>query len=80
LDIQGIYELVGEKMRSIFNAQVIDIVTYDKKTQLIEDRYTYEKGDRTLLGPDLSKDSENMFLTQENPWLLIKARGTKSSL
>jgi GAF domain-containing protein len=51
LDIQGIYELVGEKMRSIFNAQVIDIVTYDKKTQLIEDRYTYEKGDRTLLGP-----------------------------
>jgi hypothetical protein len=31
LDIQGIYELVGEKMRSIFNAQVIDIVTYDKK-------------------------------------------------
>jgi len=51
LDIQGIYELVGEKMREIFNAQVFDIVTYDKKTQLIEDRYTYEKGDRTLLGP-----------------------------
>ncbi len=51
LDIQGIYELVGEKMRKIFNAQVFDIVTYDKKTQLIEDRYTYEKGDRTLLGP-----------------------------
>ena len=51
LDIQGIYELVGEKMREIFNAQVIDIVTYDKTTNLIEDRYTYEKGDRTLLGP-----------------------------
>ncbi len=51
LDIQGIYELVGEKIRGIFNAQVIDIVTYDKRTQLIEDRYTYEKGDRTLLGP-----------------------------
>ena len=51
LDIQGIYELVGEKMRGIFNAQVIDIVTYDRNTQLIEDRYTYEKGDRTLLGP-----------------------------
>ena len=51
LDIQGIYELVGEKMRAIFNAQVVDIVTYDKTTHLIEDRYTYEKGDRTLLGP-----------------------------
>lgn len=51
LDIQGIYELVGEKMRQIFNAQVIDIVTYDKTTNLIEDRYTYEKGDRALLAP-----------------------------
>ncbi|HZJ61354.1 MAG TPA: GAF domain-containing protein [Chitinophagaceae bacterium] len=51
LDIQGIYELVGEKIRGIFNAQVIDIVTYDKRTQLIEDRYGFEKGDRTLLGP-----------------------------
>src|SRR5688572_29919915 len=51
LDIQGIYELVGEKMREIFNAQVIDIVTHNKTTDLIEDRYTYEKGDRSLLGP-----------------------------
>jgi GAF domain-containing protein len=51
LDIQGIYELVGEKTREIFNAQVIDIVTYDKTTNLIEDRYTYEKGDRGLLAP-----------------------------
>ncbi len=51
LDIQGIYELVGEKMREIFNAQVFDIVTYNKKTGLIEDRYNFEKGDRTLLPP-----------------------------
>ena len=32
MDIQGIYDLVGEKMREIFDAQVIDIVTYDRKT------------------------------------------------
>ncbi len=51
LDIQGIYELVGEKMREIFNAQVIDIVTYDANTNQIEDRYSYEKGDRSLVGP-----------------------------
>jgi K+-sensing histidine kinase KdpD/CheY-like chemotaxis protein len=51
LDIQAIYDLVGEKMREIFNAQVIDIVTYDSKSNLIEDRYAYEKGDTTLLGP-----------------------------
>ncbi|KAF0151047.1 MAG: hypothetical protein FD143_2280 [Ignavibacteria bacterium] len=51
LDIQGIYELVGEKIREIFNAQVIDIVTYDKQNDLIEDKYAFEKGDRTLLAP-----------------------------
>lgn len=51
MDIQGIYELVGEKIREIFNAQVIDIVTYDRTTNLIEDKYAFEKGDRTLLGP-----------------------------
>ncbi|MEP6700290.1 MAG: GAF domain-containing protein, partial [Bacteroidota bacterium] len=51
LDIQAIYDLVGEKMREIFNAQVIDIVTYDSKLNLIEDRYSFEKGDTTLVGP-----------------------------
>jgi GAF domain-containing protein/CheY-like chemotaxis protein len=50
MDIQGIYDLVGEKMREIFDAQVIDIVTYDRKANTIEDRYSFEKGDRTLLG------------------------------
>ncbi|MBU2491579.1 MAG: GAF domain-containing protein [Bacteroidetes bacterium] len=51
LDINGIYELVGEKIREIFNAQVIDIVSYDKNTNMIRDSYSYEKGDRTLIGP-----------------------------
>ncbi len=50
LDINGIYNLVGEKIRDIFNAQVIDIVGYDKKDNTIQDYYAYEKGDRTLLG------------------------------
>lgn len=51
IDEQAIYNLVGEKMREIFNAQVIDIVTYDKTKNLVEDRYAYEKGDRTLMPP-----------------------------
>jgi K+-sensing histidine kinase KdpD/CheY-like chemotaxis protein/ligand-binding sensor domain-containing protein len=50
MNIDGIYELVGEKIRHIFNAQVFDIVTYDSKTNMMEDRYSFEKGDRTLLG------------------------------
>ena len=55
MDIQGIYYLVGEKIREIFDAQVIDIVTYDRRTNLIDDKYAYEKGDRTLLDPRAPK-------------------------
>ena len=51
MDMKGIYELVGEKIREIFDAQVIDIVTYDTNKNLIEDQYSFEKGDRTLVGP-----------------------------
>ncbi|MEO6707607.1 MAG: GAF domain-containing protein, partial [Ginsengibacter sp.] len=50
MDMQSIYDMVGEKIRNIFSAQIIDIVTYNKKKNLIEDRYAFEKGDRTLLG------------------------------
>ena len=49
MDMDSIYELVGEKIRKIFKAQVVDIVTYDKTKNLIEDKYSYEKGDRTLV-------------------------------
>lgn len=51
LDIEAIYNLVGEKIREIFNAQVIDIVTYDEKTGLITDKYSYENGDQSLIPP-----------------------------
>ncbi|HET9824559.1 MAG TPA: GAF domain-containing protein, partial [Chitinophagaceae bacterium] len=72
LDIQGIYELVGEKMRAIFNAQIFDIVTYDKTTQLIEDRYAYEKGDRTLLGPRPLKGFRKHVIDSGKPLVVNK--------
>src|SRR6478672_1401239 len=50
IEMQGIYELVGEKIRDIFSAQVVDIVTYDRNTDMLQDRYSFEKGDRTLAG------------------------------
>ena len=72
MDMQGIYDLVGEKIREIFNAQVIDIVTYDKTTNLIEDRYTYEKGDRTLLGPRPLKGFRKHVIETVKPLVINK--------
>src|SRR6185295_751698 len=79
LDIQGIYELVGEKMRAIFNAQVIDIVTYDKTTNTVEDRFTYEKGDRTLLGPRPLKGFRKHVIETAKPLVINKDLDTVRS-
>ncbi len=46
LDGQAIYDLVGDKIRDIFQAQVVMISTYDKQTETIEHRYAIENGER----------------------------------
>jgi len=44
LDIQAIYELVGEKIREVFEAQVVLLTELDHVTETIHRRYIYEKG------------------------------------
>ncbi len=52
LDIQAIYELVGEKVREIFKVHTVGILSHDAETGMMTDRYSWEKGDRTLVsGP-----------------------------
>src|SRR5260370_1575065 len=46
-----IYELVGEKIRQVFDSEVVDIVTFDPNTNLMTMRYSYEKGDRSTFTP-----------------------------
>jgi len=51
LDFQTIIDLVGNKVREIFNAQVLTIRLYDPVTNLIDFVYTYEHGERFYLQP-----------------------------
>ena len=46
LDVQSIYDLVGDKFRDLFDAQVVMISTYDQQTNTIEHRYAIERGER----------------------------------
>jgi signal transduction histidine kinase/DNA-binding response OmpR family regulator/putative methionine-R-sulfoxide reductase with GAF domain len=46
LNEPAIYALVGDKIREIFNVQAIDIISYDPKTNLMTDRYVYERGEQ----------------------------------
>jgi GAF domain-containing protein/CheY-like chemotaxis protein len=44
LDEKSIYTLVGDKIREIFNVHALDIISYDAPTDLMTDRYVYERG------------------------------------
>ena len=46
LDVPSIYELVGEKVRGIFNTQAVVISYYDPKTDEASFPYMYWKGER----------------------------------
>lgn len=46
LDVQSIYDLVGDKFREMFDAQVVMISTYDPESNAMEHRYAIEYGRR----------------------------------
>ncbi|HUH94736.1 MAG TPA: GAF domain-containing protein [Casimicrobiaceae bacterium] len=46
LNIQGIYDAVGDKIREIFGNRDVGIRIYDPKTELMHFPYVYEKGKR----------------------------------
>ena len=46
LNLQAIFDLVGDKIRDTFDAQSAIIVTYDRQTNLMHYPYIYEKGER----------------------------------
>jgi PAS domain S-box-containing protein len=46
LDPQSIYDLVGDKLQDVFDAQVVDIAVYDEATALLHFPYTIERGVR----------------------------------
>src|SRR4030095_10827238 len=51
LDIQGIYDAVGDKIREIFHNADMAIRIYDPKTNLVHFPYLYERGERMNIEP-----------------------------
>ncbi len=51
LDVQAIYELVGEKIRDIFEANALVLVTFDLEKNLMCRRYEIEQGVRHYIEP-----------------------------
>jgi signal transduction histidine kinase len=51
LDMKGIYELVGEKLRGIFGVHGIVVYSFDHERQLVIEEYVYEKGKKYEVPP-----------------------------
>jgi GAF domain-containing protein/DNA-binding response OmpR family regulator/tetratricopeptide (TPR) repeat protein len=52
LNIQGIYDAVGDKMREIFHEADLNIRIYDPNTRLVHIPYIYEVGERIIVEPN----------------------------
>jgi PAS domain S-box-containing protein len=46
LEVQALYDIVGDKLRDIFDAQVVDIAVYDEAADVLRFPYTIERGVR----------------------------------
>ena len=55
LDFQSIVDLVGDKLRQVFNVNDIGIDWFDEKNTLLHGLYVYEHGKRLVLEPTLPK-------------------------
>ncbi len=51
LELQAIYDLVGEEIRQIFDAQVVTVYGFNLDTHIQELYYVYEKGERYYPAP-----------------------------
>jgi PAS domain S-box-containing protein len=51
LELQAIYDVVGDKLQEVFDAQVVDIAIYDEASGLIAFPYVIERGERLYEDP-----------------------------
>jgi len=66
LDVQAIYDLVGDDIRGLFNAQSILIVRFDQYTRTRQIKYSFEKGQRHYVSDlfPFNKLTEHLIATK----------------
>jgi GAF domain-containing protein/CheY-like chemotaxis protein len=82
LDMQSMYDLVGDKVRAIFDAQVVDIAVVDRDADQVDFTYLIERGVRfpnesmPLVGPRRHViETREPLLLNENVQAAVEALG-----
>ncbi len=77
MDMQGIYDLVGERIRDLFDAQVTGVVTFNHKEKTEDFKYLFEDGDR-LYPNDRPYDLVRAKIIEEGSTLLFNEHAAES--
>ena len=71
LDVQSIYDLVGDRFQEMFDAQVVMISAYDPQSNSVEHRYAIERGERVYsLGSHPPGGFRSQIIQMRQPFLL----------
>ncbi|MBI3161078.1 MAG: GAF domain-containing protein, partial [Chloroflexi bacterium] len=70
LDIQAIYELIGEQLRGLFDSQAISIVSFDVKKGTRHYHYLLEQGQRHEI-PDAAMPPLSRFMIENKRPIMI---------
>src|SRR5690606_23028414 len=70
LDMQAIYDVVGDALRDVFDAQVVQVASYDRETDLVRWRYNVEKGERHYPAPNPATGFSGHILLTGEPLLI----------
>lgn len=73
MDLQEIYDLVGDKIRELFNAQVVGIYTIDQDKNTEYFNYLYEDGERIFPKPR-GLDKMRQLLVETKALILINEK------
>ncbi len=70
LEMEAIYELVGEKIREIFEANTVVVATFDLDKNLADYHYVFEKGARLHMEPIPIPNYWRGFIQQGTPTMI----------
>ena len=76
LDIQAIYDLVGNRIRELFDAQVVGIATFDHEKHTEHIHYLIEKGERYYPTPKPINSLRRHIITSREKLVINKSFAT----
>ena len=70
LEMQGIYDLVGDKVCEIFNANTVTLGMFDLEKNILHLHYIFEKGQRLFIEPMPIPEVYREFIQRAQPLLI----------